>query len=139
MSLTLKLEPTLEQQLREQAARRGLEPGTYAVEAIQERIRLDSRPPARLGREESELLSQIGAGLPELTWGRYDHLIAKRRDESLTSEEHEELIRLTNLIEEDHARRIAALGKLARLRNVPLQALALQLGITPRRRGTEHE
>lgn len=134
MTLTLKLDPTLEQRLREQAARRGLQPDSYAVAAIEERLKLDSRPPSRLSHEESKLLSQINVGLPEETWSRYDQLIARRRAQTLSPDQHGELMQITNTIEEDHARRIDLLVKLARLRNVPLESLMRELGIGPRRR-----
>ena len=134
MTLTLKIDPMLEQRLREQAARRGVKPDSYAVSAIEEKVRLDSKVPAPRSRRESELLKEINVGLPEKTWVRYDHLIEKRRAETLTSDEHRELIRLTNSVEEDHAHRMTLLVELARLRNVPLETTMSQLGIQPRRR-----
>jgi hypothetical protein len=133
MTLMLNIDPVLEQRLREHAARRGINPDSYAVAAIEERLRLDSGPPARLSHEESELLSQISVGLSEEIWRHYDQLIAKRRAESLTPDEHQKLMQITNTIEEDHARRIGLLVKLAHLRNVPLESLMRDLGIGPRR------
>lgn len=103
MTLNLNIEPGLEQRLREQAARRGLAPDSYAVAAIEEKLQLDSRPSRRLTHVESELLSQINAGLPEDMWMRYDQLVEKRRSESLMPQEYDELMRLTNTVEEDHA------------------------------------
>lgn len=135
MTLNLNIEPGLEQRLREQAARRGLAPDSYAVAAIEEKLQLDSRPSRRLTHVESELLSQINAGLPEETWMRYDQLVEKRRSESLTPQEYDELMQLTNTVEEDHARRIGLLEKLAKIRDVLLEALMQELGIGPRRHG----
>ena len=135
MTLNLNIDPTLERRLREQAARRGVEPDSYAVAAIEEKLQLDARPSSRLTEQESDLLSQINTGLAEETWLRFDQLVAKRKNESLTSQEHEELMRLTNSIEEDHARRIGLLGKLAMVRNVPLETLMRDLGIGPRHQG----
>lgn len=140
MTLTLKIDQTLEQRLRKQAARRGVKPNSYAVAAIQERVRRDSRPTGPMNREESKLLSQINAGLPDKTWDRYDELVARRHAQSLTNGEHRELMRITNTVEKDHARRMGLLVKLARLRNVPLESLMRQMGIGPRRRGNrEHD
>jgi hypothetical protein len=133
MTLTLKINPTLEQRLQKQAAKRGVKPDSYAVTAIEEKLRLDRTIPAPLSHEESELLAQINSGLPAETWERYDRLIAKRRAETLTSTEYRELVRLTNTVETDHARRMELLMKLARLRNVPLEAVMKQLGLKPRR------
>lgn len=140
MTLTLKIDPTLEQRLREQAAKRGVNPDSYAVAAIEEKLLLDSRLPAPITHEESELLTRINFGLPEETWERYDQLIEKRRAEKLTTEEHRELMRITNAIEEDHARRLGLVVQLARLRHVPLEALIEQLGVKPRdHRDDDHE
>ena len=133
VTLTLKIDPTLEQRLREEAARRGINPDSYAVAAIEERVRLDSRQSAPLNHTESGLLSQINKGLPEETWSRYERLIDKRRANALTPEEHAELLRLTNAVEEDHARGVELLVKLASLRNIPLETLMFQrmIGIPP--------
>ncbi|HSZ59288.1 MAG TPA: hypothetical protein VK797_26840 [Tepidisphaeraceae bacterium] len=132
MTLTLNIDSALEQRLREQAAKQGVRPDSYVVAAIEERLRLDSRPSAQLNHQESELLSQIGVGLPEETWDRYDQLNTKQRDNALTADEHAELEQLINTVEVDHARRISQLVKLAQLRNVPIESLMRELGIAPR-------
>jgi hypothetical protein len=135
MTLNLKIGPALEQRLREQAARRGLDADSYAVAAIEEKLQFDARPSPQLSHEESEILKQMGVGLPEQTWARYDELVAKRRAETLTHQEYEELMRLTNTVEEDHAKRIELLVKLSKIRSVPLKALMGELGIGSRQRG----
>jgi len=138
MTLNLKIDPALEQRLREQAARRGVDADSYAVAAIKEKLQIDARPSPQLSHDESELLLQINEGLPEKTWVRYDELIAKLRAQTLTDLEHEELMRLTDVIEEDHAERIRLLGRLAKLRDVPLESLMRQLGIGPRKHGANN-
>lgn len=132
MTLTLNIDPALEQRLREQAAKQGVQPDSYVVAAIEERLRLDSRPSSPLNPDESKLLSQIGMGLPEEIWDRYDQLLAKQSDQTLSGEDYGEFERLINTIETDHARRISLLVKLAGLRNVPLESLMHELGIVPR-------
>jgi hypothetical protein len=87
------------------------------------------RGPARLGAAESELLSRINRGFPEGRRERYAGLIDRRRDESLTPEEHQELLRLTAEAERIEGERLAALAELARLRGIPLRALMDDLGI----------
>jgi hypothetical protein len=114
-------------------------PDSYAVAAIEETVQRDSRPSPRLSGEESELLSQINSGLPEETWVQYDRLVERRRKQTLSAQEYEQLLQLTNAVEEDHARRIGLLGKLATIRNVPLEALMHELGIGPRVHGAEHD
>jgi hypothetical protein len=87
------------------------------------------RQAPRLTATEAELLQRINQGLALDLAERYDQLVARRRDESLTPDEHEELIRLSDAVEEHDARRAAALTELAQVRNVPLGALMEQLGI----------
>jgi hypothetical protein len=87
-----------------------------------------------LSQEETQLLEKINTGLPEATWQRYDLLHDKRRDGSLTPDEHQELLRLVDVVEIDNAQRIGYLIELARLRQTTLDALMQSLGIGPRRR-----
>ncbi|MDM8514928.1 hypothetical protein QUF76_01920 [Desulfobacterales bacterium HSG16] len=48
---------------------------------------------------ESELLLKINQGVPQRLQARYDELIAKRRELSLSTEEYDELLKLTDRIE----------------------------------------
>ena len=92
------------------------------------------RPPHAervLSHEESALLMKINQGVPAETQRRYDALLAKRRANSLTPEEYEELLRLTDEIEQFDATRITYLVELARLRDMPLPVLMNELGIAP--------
>lgn len=92
------------------------------------------RPPHAervLSHEESALLLKINQGVPAETQRRYDVLIAKRRANTLTPEEYEELLRLTDEIEQFDATRMTYMVELARLRNMPLPALMNELGIAP--------
>jgi hypothetical protein len=97
---------------------------------VAEVLKLRSRfGPARLGAAESELLARINQDFSEGLRGRYDELIARRRDESLTPEVHQELLRLTAKAERLEGERLAALAELARVRGVPLRTLMNDLGI----------
>ncbi len=97
---------------------------------VAEVLELRSRRMApRLGATESELLARINRGFPEGLQGRYDELIARRRDEALTPEEHRELLRLTAEAERLEGERLSALAELARARGVPLRTLMDDLGI----------
>jgi hypothetical protein len=84
-----------------------------------------------LSKKESQLLENINAGLSQETWQRYRALIEKRRDENLTSDEHKELIQISDHLEQLNVRRMEHLVELAQLRNLPVRALMKQLGITP--------
>jgi len=84
-----------------------------------------------LSRRESELLAKINQHLTAELQGRFEELVAKRQDEILTPEEHEELLRLTEQAEHIDVERIEALAQLAKLRGISVDKLMDQLGIKP--------
>lgn len=84
-----------------------------------------------LPQEEAGLLEQINQGLSPEAQQRYDALTAKRRAETLTSEEHQELLTLIDRIERADAERAQSLSELARLRKVSVTTLMAALGIRP--------
>jgi hypothetical protein len=84
-----------------------------------------------LPQTESELLLKINQGVPPEVQKRYDELIAKRRAKSLTPEEYDELLHLTEQTENLEARRMEYLAELARLRHTSLAKLMENLGIRP--------
>jgi hypothetical protein len=88
-----------------------------------------------LPREEAELLLRINETPSAEAARRYDHLIDRRRAETLTPDEHAELLALTAQMEALDARRLEALAELARKRGVTLRALMQQLGLDYRRSG----
>jgi len=133
MTLTIEIQPELASQIQAEAAKAGLDADVFVKEALEEKLhrvkrRAKSTRP-RLSAEEAELLQKVNIGLSEETWLRYRELIAKRRDETLTPEEHGELIALTNLAEIENAKRLGYLAELARLRQVSLPEVMKQLGI----------
>ncbi len=97
----------------------------FVAEVLKLRTR---RGAARLGAVESELIVHINQGLPEAMRERYKELIDRRRDESLTPEEHEQLLRLTAEEERIEGDRLSALAELARIRGIPLRTLMDDLG-----------
>lgn len=82
-----------------------------------------------LNQTETDLLHQINQGLPDELRARYNELIQKRQDQTLTPEEHAELLRLTDQAEMLEASRAHALVQLAQLRQKPLTAMLSDLGI----------
>ncbi len=126
MGLTIELNRDLAQAVEEAAQREGLSPVALVESAVRTRIGLPQ--PERAGREKA-ILAAIGAGLPEPVWARYRELTARRRAEALTPGEHEELIRLSDQVEEWHARRVALVAELAGLRNEPFPELMTRLGL----------
>jgi len=89
------------------------------------------RKAPHLSAKESELLMKINQGLPAEVQMRLNALADKRRAGTLTSEEHRELLGLVNQLENAEAKRVEALGELARLRGVSVTALMQSLGIRP--------
>lgn len=79
---------------------------------------------------EAELLLKINQGVPASIRDRYQALIAKRQSETLNAEEHGELLRLTDQVEQLEAQRVEYLAELARLRRTTLTALIQTLGIS---------
>lgn len=79
--------------------------------------------------QEAQLLSRINAGLPTAQQQRLAKLDQKRQDETLTDEEHQELLALNDLVEQQNVERMQCLGKLAQLRQIPLTTLMQDLGI----------
>lgn len=129
MSLTLELPPELETEIRSAAARAGVALESYALTALQERVRREV--PADPPETESDLLERINTGLPPATWFRYQELTAKRRADTLPDVEYPELLCLTEEVELWNARRLETLLQLARLREVPLRSLVEEMGLAP--------
>ena len=77
------------------------------------------------------MLQQINIGFSAQTWEEYHALIAKRHAETLTPEEHEQLIQMSDRLEKLNVTRIQALIQLATFRNQPLTELMQTLGINP--------
>ncbi len=94
------------------------------VLALQARRKAPSLPP-----EQAALLVQINQGLPAELQERLERLDDKRTNETLTPDEHAELLRLVAQVEALEAQRLENLSRLARLRGVSLVVLMGELGI----------
>lgn len=86
--------------------------------ALQARYKAPSLP-----KQESELLIRINKGLPSDIQKRFDELVARRQDETLTPGEQRELISLAEKIEKSDAERVRYISELARLRGVSPDSL----------------
>ena len=84
---------------------------------------------SKLPKIEAELLIKINQGMSDDIQNYYEKLIAKRESETLTENEHEELLSLSKQIEKLQAQRIEYLAELARLRGISLTTLMENLGI----------
>ena len=85
----------------------------------------------RLSSRESELLLKINQGLPPSVQRRYDELIDKRDARTLTPEEYQELLNMTDQVELSDAKRMEYVMELSGLREQPLSVLLDELGISP--------
>ena len=130
MVLTLEVQPELELQLRHAASLSGLDAKSFVLDLLREH--LSRAPTAPEDLSEKELLAEINRGLSAAEWKRYKELIDRRREETLTSDEHAELIATTDLLEEANVFRVQYLAELARRRQVTISDLMDELGIKPR-------
>ncbi len=83
----------------------------------------------RLTREESDLLMKINRGVPDAIQQKYNNLISKRKEQTLTDEEYRELLYVTEKVERLDAQRLDWLTKLAQIRKKPLGLLMEELSI----------
>jgi hypothetical protein len=130
MTLTIDLKPDVESRLRDEAARSGVEPGAYMVQALEQRLHQSPPDPSRLSASESELLVKINSGPAGLDWDRYHALLGRNHDGTITPAEHAELITMIHAVEKANAERIKNLIELARLRGVSLDSLLESLNIS---------
>ncbi|PZV10961.1 MAG: hypothetical protein DCF21_17595 [Leptolyngbya sp.] len=94
-------------------------------------LMLAQRKAASLPELEANLLQAINQGLPESTQHRDNELQAKLQNDAIAPAEHQELLRLIDVVEQADAERLQALVELAQLRGVTLPALMAQLGLQP--------
>ena len=94
------------------------------VIALQAQRRAPSLP-----KDETELLQQINCGLPADIRQRYDALNTKLHDETITPEEHAELLTFIDRLELADVERMQRLVALAQIRGVSVDTLMEQLGI----------
>ena len=78
-------------------------------------------------REEAVLLKQIKAIMPTSVVRRFKELQTKQHNNSITEKEQEEILMITDFIEGKSAERVALLGALAKIRQVPLIDLVKSL------------
>jgi hypothetical protein len=82
-----------------------------------------------LSLEETLLLQKINREFPTVKTERYLWLEDRRRQATLSPEEHRELLGLGRQLDRFDAQRLQWLGQLAILRNLPLRELMKQLGL----------
>jgi hypothetical protein len=116
------LTPETQSRLEAQAQRKGLSLPDFVTQLLEQSASVD---------REKELVDLIRNAVPADLQARYSHLVARRRQETLTPEEHAELLALSDRIEEVDVLRLGWLVELAHLRQMPLPDLLKQLPIKP--------
>ena len=81
------------------------------------------------GSAELELLQKINQALPEEIQQKYNDLNAKMRSQTITAEEHQDLLKLIDIVEKADGDRLQNLIQLSQLRNISLPELMKQLQI----------
>jgi hypothetical protein len=89
------------------------------------------RKVAYLPERESQLLMKINKAIPMPLQKRYEDLLTKNREETITPMEHEELLKVIDKVEVKHAERLENLIELSRIRNISLDLLMKQLHLNP--------
>ncbi|OQY54786.1 MAG: hypothetical protein B6245_20760 [Desulfobacteraceae bacterium 4572_88] len=84
-----------------------------------------------LTKDESELMLKISQSAPPDVRKRFAELVARRQEEKLTPDEHQELLRLNDLIEKSDAERMRHMLELARIRGVSLEVMMGEPGMHP--------
>ena len=130
MALTVNFPAKVEQQLISEAELRGISIDNYLLQIVKS----NEEPPKMVVKNletEQELLKKIKLDISEKEWNRYKALIKLRDKETLTENEHSELILLGEKIEAENVERLRNLVSLSKLRNVDLLQLIKDLGIKP--------
>lgn len=86
---------------------------------------------SNLSKTETELLMKINQGPPPDMQRRFRKLNRKRKAETITPEEYQELLALIDRIEQFDVERVKYLAELANLRGLSLTALMNELDIRP--------
>lgn len=128
MSLTIELPVTVEQSLRKRAEGQGVSLENYISQLLTE-INIENPNSQPKKWTEAELLSRVQLNVDPKDLEEYYRLGDLFQSGEITSEEHEKLLQLNDLIEIAHAERIKYVIELAKLRNQALEDVVIELGI----------
>ena len=131
MTIDLELPADLAARIREQAAKKGVDARELMVRVLGESREFQPDISTVLPAREAELLRNLDLGFSAETWGRYRELVARRRAEVLTADEHTELLDLTTRLEAANVRRLEAVAELAMLRGRGLEETMREVGVGP--------
>ena len=97
------------------------------------------RKVAHLPERESQLMMKINKAISAPLQKRYEYLLTKNREETITSLEHEELLKVIEKVETKNAERLEYLIELSRIRNISLDTLMAQLHLNPFQDGQQKD
>jgi hypothetical protein len=129
MALTLDLDPEMEARVRDAAAAEGLDPSSFVLAAVRQRLPAEKSP---ADMSDSEILMRVGRGFPVEFWVRYNELKAKRDALTITQDELRELISFSDRVEEEDAERLRFLLELSRRQGTTVRELMAKLGLLKR-------
>lgn len=128
MTVVINIEPKLEEQLRQEATKAGLDMNRYILNALQSQVEKKEMQSV-LSNQEATLLKEINSGFSSDFWTEYRQLIKKRESAIIEPKELEQLIKMTSKVEQKNVERLKRLVALAQIRSVPLLELMQSLGI----------
>lgn len=131
MSITIQLNPSLENRLRENASKKGIGVDQFVMQFLERNFPETAAASLAVPKREAELLQKINLDIPAQTWALYLELKAKRSANTASSAELATLLGITEKVEAANVQRLTVLAELAQLRNVSLHDLMEQLGLTP--------
>lgn len=129
MSITIQLNPSLEDRLRENAQKKGVGVDQFVLQFLERNFPEEKPRPLAVSKREAELLQQVNLDIPTQTWSLYLQLKAKRQSKTATPTELSALQAISEQVEVANAKRIAVLAELAQIRNISLRGLMEQLGL----------
>ena len=128
MTLEVELNPEQESWLRQTAARAGVDQRAALLSVIEHQRAVED-PLAGLPEDEEQLRRDIARRLPAELRERHCQLFQKGREAALTAEENRELIELIDIVETEHAARLARVLKLAQLRGASFDDVLREFGL----------
>ena len=131
MTLNIDLPQAIEQQLIQDASSKGMSLDSYLGQMLKRAAYKNRQKKATKSPSETDLLKKINLNISEQEWIEYKQLNELRRAEMLTEQTHQRLIEIGDKIETANTERIKNLLVLAQLRDVSLEKLMHDLGISP--------
>jgi len=133
MSVTIALPPVMEQQLRDDAAVQGVSVEQYVSRLVLAGLsESESKKPEEM--TENELYQKIQLRVQPKEMEEFYLLSEQLRANRISEEAYEKLLILTNRIELAHAERMRYVLALAHKRNISLDAMMLELGLSKNER-----